>query len=76
MSSSEAYLGAFESLDQVKATVDKQVVESFLSSMEMKEITITQEQWYKIWQEIYKSDLISDFFSGVIQIAEEVMEGN
>lgn len=76
MSSSEAYLGAFESLDQVKATVDKQIVESFLSSMEMKEITITQEQWYKIWQAIYKSDLISDFFSGVIEIAEEVMEGN
>lgn len=76
MSSSEAYLGSFESPDQVKATVDKQIVESFLSSMEMKEITITQEQWYKIWQEIYKSDLISDFFSGVIQIAEEVMEGN
>lgn len=76
MSSSEAYLGAFESPDQVKATVDKQIVESFLSSMEMKEITITQEQWYKIWQAIYKSDLISDFFSGVIEIAEEVMEGN
>jgi hypothetical protein len=75
MSSSEAYLGSFESPDQVKATVDKQTVESFLSSMEMKDITITQEQWYKIWQAIYKSDLVSDFFGGVIEIATTVIEG-
>jgi hypothetical protein len=75
MSSSQAYLGSFESTDQVRVTVSKEIIDSFLSSVNMEDITISSEQWNLIWKAIYESDLVSDFFEGIIEIATDVVEG-
>lgn len=75
MSSSQAYLGSFESTDEVRVTVSKEVIDSFISSINMEDITISSEQWKLIWKAIYESDLVSDFFEGVIEIALDVVEG-
>jgi hypothetical protein len=75
MSSSQAYLGSFESQDEIKMTVTKEVVESFLSSMNMEDMTIETWQWNEIWSRVYDSDLVSDFFEGILKIATAVTEG-
>jgi glycosylphosphatidylinositol transamidase (GPIT) subunit GPI8 len=74
MSSSQAFLGSFESTDQVAVTITKEIVETLLSSLNMEDIEITAEQWKQIWQRIYESDLVSDFFGGVAEIAEDIVE--
>ena len=74
MSSSQAYLGAFESDERVRLTLDKVSLEQMLSYLEMDiDIKLTPEQWKAIYAEIYKSDLVSDFMSGVIELAEGVI---
>ena len=75
MSSSQAYLGAFETTDAVKVVVNKEMIEDAFSAMEMTEIVITKNQWEKIWKAIYESDLVSDFIEGVIELAEDIVEG-
>jgi hypothetical protein len=75
MTSSQAYLGSFESTDQVRVTVDKEIVEVLLNSLNLEDTTITQKQWDSIWLTIYKSDLVSNFFEGVVEIATNVLEG-
>ena len=75
MSSSQAYLGSFENKDEIKMTVTKEVVESFLSSANMEDMTIEPWQWNEIWLRIYESDLVSDFFGGILEIATTVTEG-
>lgn len=76
MASSEAYLGAFQSSDEVRVFIDKATIEILLSGMHMEDREITTEQWKKIWKGIYESDIVSDFFEGVIEITDQVMEDN
>lgn len=74
MSSSEGFLGAFQSTDAVTVTIDKETIETLLSGMHMEDREITTEQWKKIWKAIYESDAVSDFFEQVIEITEEIVE--
>lgn len=74
MSSSEAYLGCFEWNQEVKVLINKETIEDLLSGMHLEDRTITKKQWYEIREAIYKSDLVSDFFDGVVEITEEVTE--
>jgi hypothetical protein len=74
MSSSQAYLGAFESNERVQITLDKESLDEMLSYLEMNiDVKLTPDQWKAVYAEIYKSDLVSDFMSGVIEIAEGVI---
>lgn len=73
MSSSQAYLGAFETTDAVTVKVDKTVIELALSAYDEKDVVISWNQWEKIWKEIYESDLVADFIGGVIEIAESLV---
>ena len=73
MSSSQAYLGAFETTDAVTVKVDKTVIELILSAYDEKDVVISWNQWEKIWKEIYESDLVADFIGGVIEIAESLV---
>ncbi len=74
MSSSEAYLGAFNG-EAISVTINKQLVEICLSYMNDEEKNeITQAQWKLIYEAIYKSDAVSDFIDTVVQIAQETLD--
>ena len=75
MSSSQGYLGAFESKDEVKVIIDKGMIEDCLSAMEEEDKVISEKQWQQIWKAVYESDLVSDFIEGVIEIADTLTEG-
>ena len=74
MSSSEAYLGAFESSDQIKVTISKESIEMEMSYMEENDITISEAVWKKIYDAIYESDLVSDFVEGANKIASDIYD--
>ena len=74
MSSSQAYLGAFESEEKITVTLNHEVMEEVISSYYMEETTLTAIQWKKIWKGIFESDLVSDFVGGAIEIANQVIE--
>jgi len=73
MSSSEAYLGAFETKDAVKVMVDKTVIELALSACDEQDVVMSWNQWEQIWKQVYESDLVADFIGGVIEIAESIV---
>jgi hypothetical protein len=78
MSSSQAYLGAFESKTEVRVTISKEMIEDALCSLQMDDdIIVTDKHWDKIWKAIYESDLVSDFIGGVVELADDIVnEGN
>ncbi len=76
MSSSEAYLGAFESNDQIQVRVSRESLEMEMSYMEENDITINDKVWKEIYDAIYESDLVADFIEGANAIASDIIEKN
>ena len=75
MSSSQAILGAFESAETIKINLDKELVQEMLNYVVDSDLLINETQWKKICSAIYESDLVADFMSDVITIAEQTLEG-
>lgn len=74
MSSSDAYLGAFEDSDKIAVTFDRYFLELCLQALHYDdEITVTEEQWKQVFDAIYKSDAVSDFVNNVVEIAEATL---
>jgi len=76
MNSSEAYLGAFESSDQIKVTINKESIEIAMSELQEKDITISDIVWKQIYDAIYETDLVADFVEGAIAKASVVVSQN
>jgi hypothetical protein len=75
MLSSQAILGAFESAETIKINLDKELIQEMLNYVVDKDVSINETQWKKICSAIYESDLVADFMSDVITIAEQTLEG-
>jgi len=75
MSSSQAILGAFESAETIKINLDKELVQEMLNYVVDNDVSINETQWKKICSAIYESDLVADFMSDVLTIAEQTLEG-
>lgn len=74
MSSSEAYLGAFEDSSKITVTFDKEMLENVLQSLDYDDtITVSAEQWKQVFDAVYKSDAVSDFIEALVEIAEDTL---
>ena len=74
MSSSEAYLGAFEDPTRITVTFDREVLEQAFQTLNFDdEITVTEEQWKQVFDAVYKSDAVSDFIHNLVEIAEDTL---
>jgi O-methyltransferase involved in polyketide biosynthesis len=74
MSSSEAYLGAFENPSQVTVTFDREMLEQAFQTLAFDDnVTVSEEQWKQVFEAVYKSDLVSDFIHNLVDIAHETL---
>lgn len=75
MSSSQAYLGAFESKDEIVIRINKEYLETVWQQYnEDDEIVLTEKQWRKIYKAIYEADIVADAIENASQLAIDILE--
>ena len=73
----EAYLGAYESNQEIKVVINREILEDMLNYMEEgKQITISDAQFAVIRNKVYEAGLVSDFIESVIAVMNDGVPTN
>lgn len=67
----EAYQGAYESSQEIKVVINREILEDMLNYMEDgKQITISDAQFAVIQKQVYEAGLVSDFIESVLAVID------
>ncbi len=75
--SDEAYLGAYESPQEIKVVINREILEDCANYLyDGKRITISDAQFAVIAKKVYEAGLVSDFIDSVFAVINDGVPTN